>query len=538
MAGSDTGTTAARAFRLTSQAAPFYRGAIVPDEIAVTGFAPPAPVAHTAPPMVSRVTLTTSSAPLLHYLACELLERNDMLRQWSRRTDIRHRMLEWSPDVASAYEQWIYPVIASLPKAIPPEGADPEAFAEQTQQLTTALRTGTGYRNLVGHLCRIPWYGFGVLELAGTNGIGNPALGEALVPQAVRIPHEAVKFDADGNARILTDDHLVGGEPITGEANRWRFIQATWGSPEGINPYGNGIAERVYWLWHFLTFGRKHWLTALEKFGMPTLLAFITAGDWEQQRERWLEIMQDYVSQAGIAVPKDTVDELRLLNEGQRGFPAHEKLDEVMRQGIAKAILGQTLTTEQGDVGSLALGKVHADMLTDRQWMLVGWVQDVLSETLIRYLSEYLFGGYLGHRLEIALDDPTDADLALKRIQAAKDAGLRVMRAEIHAATGFTEPPPDAAEDAVIDFGAQKLAEQEAQFARAEASGFGGPPGRPKPSGPAEEFAEPGSSRLRTEKRRAGEVDALGAAGAFAAAEQVMRGLAERVASRARKRSE
>lgn len=488
--------------------------------------------------MVSRVTLTSSGQPLLYYLAGEILERNDMLRQWSRRTDIRHRMLEWSPDVASAYEQWVYPVIASKPKAISPEGADPEAMAEQTQMLTTALRTGTGYRAIVAHLTRVPWYGFGVLELAGTNGIGNPAMGEALVPQAVRIPHEAIKFDRDMNARIITDEHLSEGEPINTEEHRWRFIQATWGSPEGINPYGCGLAERVYWLWHFLTFGRKHWLTALEKFGMPTLLAMITAGDWETQRERWLEIMKDYVSQAGIAVPKDTVDSIELLERSggsSGGFPAHEKLDEVMRQGIAKAILGQTLTTEQGDVGSLALGKVHADMLTDRQWMLVGWVQDVLSETLVRYLSEYLFGSYLGHRLEIELDDPEDAALAMQRIEAAKSAGLRVLKAEVHAATGFTEPPPDAPEEAVIDFAAQKEAEQEAQFARAEASGFGAKPGG-KPDGPPEKFSETGIIGARAEKRRLHEVDALGAAGAIAAASEVMRGLADRVADRARKR--
>ena len=399
-------------------------------------------------PLVSQIRASTQQ-PLLAWLTTDLIWRNDLLKVWSQRQDIRHRMLEWNPDIGGAYDQLIYPVIASAPRVQPAHGDERPEAEDQAGLITTDLRTGSGYRSTVAHLCRGPWYGNVVLELMGRFGLGDPSQGEPVVPKALRVPYEHVRYDAvDGVARILTDADLVRGVRVDAPADRWRYIVAAWGSPEGINPYGLGLAERVYWSWHFLTFGRKYWMTALERFGMPTLDVALTAAEWATHRDTWLQIIKDYQATGGIVRPAEA-GTVALLNEQSRSFPGYEKLDETFRAAIQRAILGQTLTSEQGPRGSQALGRVHQDVLTDRQWMLVMWVQDTLTETLVRWLSEYRFGADHGFRLTIEFEDQADAAQQEVRLRAAREGGIPLLKREVYEILGAEQPAADAAPEDV-----------------------------------------------------------------------------------------
>lgn len=472
-------------------------------------------------PLVSRIT--TQQQPALVWMTQDLLWHNDLLKVWSQRGDIRHRMLEWNPDIGGAYEQWTYPVIASQPKVYPAHGDERPEAEEQAEQLTTDLRTGCGYRSIVSHLCKVPWYGYGVLELTGRFGLGDESRGEPLVPKAVRVPYEHVRFDAhDGVARILTDDDLAQGVRIDDPKDRDRYIVATWGSPEGINPYGLGIAERVYWSWHFLTFGRKFWLTALERFGMPTLDVALTAAEWATHRDVWLQIIKDYQATGGLVRPAEA-GEVKLLNEQSRSFPGFEKLDETFRAGLRVAILGQTLTSEPGQVGSYALGKVHESVLTDRQWMLVMWVQDVLTETLVRSLSERRFGRDHGFRLEIEFADPVDAAQQEVRLRAAREGNVPMLKREVYEILGATQPAQDTPPE--------DLHEWPAPVAEAGFGGLGGGRGFPD----LQRFAErKGLIGGAAESRRQQERDDLGAAAIQAAADALLAHLPARLEDRAR----
>ena len=483
------------------------------------------------PEIIAQIIATKSPEQALYtYFTGTHIERRDVLNTWSRRTDIRLRMRHWSPEIASAYESWIYPVLASRPRIVAPDGD--ESLKAKAEEIQRDLRTGTGYRDVLKATLEIPWHGCGVTELTGKNGLGNPAMGEPLIRGGAMVPFGNVKFDARGVARILTDADAVEGVDTSLPEHRWRFITGMWGKPAGFDPYGHGLAERVYWLWHFKTFARKHWAQGIEKYGVPTLIAMLLAGDWETHRDTWIEIMKDYQAFSGLAIPKESVESVQLLNAETRTFEGHKLFDEALAADIAKAILGQTLTTDSGKVGSLALGKVHKDVLTDRQWALVAWAQDLLTDTLVRYLSEYRYGADLGLRLEIELDDAADVDAGLKRLQAARESGMDIMKSEGYASIGYSVPPEDTPEEDLIPFGAQKaeadareqeMAEKELDL-KAQAK-------------PAEKegFAEP-TSRQRSEARRLAEFDALGAAGVAAAARDLTDLLADRLPSRARKR--
>lgn len=478
-----------------------------------------------AAPIASRVT--TQQQPMLTWMTQDLIWHNDLLRQWSNRGDIRHRMLEWNPDIGGAYDQWVYPVIGSEPRIHPAPGDDRARAEGDAETMTNLLRTGSGYRSTVSHLCRVPWYGYGVLELLGKFGLGDQD-SEPVIPKAVRIPHQNVRFDAvDGTARILTDGHLTEGVRLDDPRDRWRYIVASWGSPEGINPYGLGLAERVYWSWHFLTFGRKYWLTALERFGMPTLDVALTAAEWATHRDVWLQIIKDYQATGGLVRPAEAGD-VRLLNEGARSFPGYEKLDETFRAAIQRAILGQSLTSEPGQSGSgsYALGKIHEGVLTDRQWMLVMWVQDVLTETLVRYLSEYLFGRDYGFRLVIEFNDPQDMAQQAAVLQAAREGGIPLLKSEVYETLGKTQPPEDAKPEDIHEWPVAAPAGASPFGALGGGLGF--------PDVPAKFAERKGIVGGAAESRRQQEREDLGAAAVQAAAAAIMQHLPGRLEDRAR----
>jgi hypothetical protein len=240
---------------------------------------------------------------------------------------------------------------------------------------------------------------------------------------------------------------------------RWRFIVAQWGSTKGGNWFGTGIAQRVYWLYWFLSQNLKDWNKALEKYAMPTLIASVRGKDWETLRKRLLTMFKDYVSDSGLVVPEDqaTVDTIDTTGR----FPAYENMDETMRKAIRIAIIGSSLTQDQGSVGSQALGKVHAEQLTDRQQALVSWVQDVLSESLITYLSEAEFGQSFGHRLEISFEETEDQELAIKQAESAMALGLTLDKDELYRKVNFTPTDPMADPTTIVDFGAKQAEEQQ-----------------------------------------------------------------------------
>lgn len=387
--------------------------------------------------------------PLLHYLVRELVANNPILDRWSRRRDTGHRMRHWSPDIGGIYEELIGPVRAARVIIDPPLDRDTRAEREAGRQLEIDCRRGDGIVDVLGHLAEGPWDGRILLELTGEFGLGNPDAGEIPIPGVWRVPDEAITYDRDGGVGILQDDGSTLW--IDGEADRWRYLYASWGYPVAGDPRGLALKERVYWSWHLLTFGKKFWLTALERFGMPTLFVKVMDSEWESQRDAWLEIINDFVSQAGVVYPGATGDQVEMKNEGPRSFPAYKEFTEEFRKAIRFALLGESLTEGQAKQAPATAARVHAGNVTDKQWQLVAWCEQVLNRTLIPSLSESRFGAYRGHRLRLDLGDPRDIAQRLQQHDRAVQAGLTVYKSELYDTVGYRQPTEEAHAEDVVD---------------------------------------------------------------------------------------
>lgn len=486
-------------------------------------------------PIFSRVNVLADAGPaedLIHVLADEVIWGSDILLRQSRRRDIYDRM-RWRNDaIASAYEALIEPIKGAPLKVVPAHDDHTPQGQEQAQRLTDIVKGARGMRQIVDGLLEIPWRGYGAVELTGSKGLGEPMFGEPRLPGAVEVPPESIIFDVLGNPRMrLRGEDDTRGIDMCDPELRWRFIVAQWGSTKGGNWFGTGIAQRVYWMYWFYTQNLKDWNKALEKFAMPVLMASVTGKDWDTLRKRMITLFKDYVADSGLVVPADQAEVEQLGSTAS--FPGYEKMDETMRKAIRIAILGQSLTQDQGSVGSQALGTVHAEQLTDRQQSIVRWMQDVLSDTLVRYLSEAEFGGYFGHRVEVAFEEIEDQNLVLEQVRLASELGLTVNRDELFKKVDFESPDPESTEVELIDL--------------TKPTGLPPIPGQqfmPQPfeMPMAEGFAESGGLvDAKRENARLSDLDGLSVGGAVQAARETIDALTgslqQRLADEAKKKT-
>ncbi len=134
------------------------------------------------------------------------------------------------------------------------------------------------------------------------------------------------------------------------------------------------------------------WRLHLERFASPTVLGRFRAGASDADRAAMLASLQGLSKSTAIVYPEEfQIDTLGGATAPSSGFM--EAIEFHDRQ-IARAILGQTLTTDEGRrVGSLAMGRVHLQVLVMQLRSLRRELADaVMEEGIFRPLLELNFG--------------------------------------------------------------------------------------------------------------------------------------------------
>ena len=171
-----------------------------------------------------------------------------------------------------------------------------------------------------------------------------------------------------------------------------KFIIYTY-MPSYELPHGQSDLRAAYKHWWSQEVILKFYNMYLEKFGMPTAKGSYRRGMPKQQQDQLLRVLDKIQQETAIVVPEDVAIELL---EAQRGGDAgYLDAIEFHNKQIAKAILGQTLTSDEGSrVGSLAMAKVHLDILGFYLDKLKRDLEEtVMREQVIRPLVDFNFSG-------------------------------------------------------------------------------------------------------------------------------------------------
>jgi hypothetical protein len=243
------------------------------------------------------------------------------------------------------------------------------------------------------HLLDAVWKGFsGVEPLWDVDANLNRIVVTELRPR----PQDRLMFKLpDGEATAKTIHHLgyelrvrthtapFDGIPVPAR----KFLIHSRGSKIG-NPMGRPILGAVlWWLSNFKREVIKFWLIHLDKFSSPTPKGTYPMGN-TQLKQQVLDAM-DSIGQSGFAVVPDGVN-LDLLDTTSRTGDPFEKFIEWANREASKAILGETLSTQEGVSGgsraateahmessSVHLAKRDADLITPVFNELACWITEL-----------------------------------------------------------------------------------------------------------------------------------------------------------------
>ena len=183
-----------------------------------------------------------------------------------------------------------------------------------------------------------------------------------------------------------------GGVPLRDGLPADKFIIYSY-MPRYESPYGQSDLRAAYRHWWSKDIILRFYNRYLEKYGSPTAKGSYKRGTPRSQQDELLRVLDKIQQETAIVIPEDVKIELL---EAQRGGEAgFINALEFHDKQIAKAILGQTLTTDEGQrVGSLALAKVHLQILRYQLEKLKRDLEEVvICEQLIRRLVDLNYAG-------------------------------------------------------------------------------------------------------------------------------------------------
>lgn len=172
-------------------------------------------------------------------------------------------------------------------------------------------------------------------------------------------PQEWFKWNSDAKPVFVSSDHPQG------ELFPDRKMIVTQYNPTYMNPYGQAVLARCFWS---VTFKKEIMTFAIqyaEKFGGTFIVGKydpLTAND--EVKDNMKNDLFDLIADGVGIVPQGTDV---LLQEAAKtsSMDLFNRLIVFFNAEISKAILSQTLTTEQGDTGSYAMSQTHLEVRRD-----------------------------------------------------------------------------------------------------------------------------------------------------------------------------
>lgn len=313
--------------------------------------------------------------------------------------------------VKSTMGQRISAVVSRDWDVLPGDDEDPRAV-EAADRLKLVLEAASIDR-VQEKMRWATFYGYAVAELIWLPGPDS-------IDFTFKVRHaRRFRFTPAGELRLLTTA-APRGEPLPDR----KFWVVRAGATDDDEFYGRGLAEWLYWPVLFKRNGLRFWNKFLDKFAVPPAIGKYRLGSPREEIQRLLAALQALANDTGIVIPDGAA--IELLNAANAG-PDFEKMPRLMDEAIAKIVLSQTMTTDDG-AGGRATGQIHAgvklevikaDADTDsdsfnegpaRWWTDLNYGPDVASPRFVRIVEE-----------EADLKQQAETDEALDRLGWARN---------------------------------------------------------------------------------------------------------------------
>lgn len=315
-------------------------------------------------------------------------------------------------------------MVASLPWEVKPfdESGQSKAVAEKVKRNFEQL---DNFQQDLYELNDAIFMGFSASEIIWENGY------EASIRKLLNRPQRRIQFDVvTAEPKIRTKEQPFFGEPIQPKKMIIHRASSTW-----ENPFGDALAQNVFYLWLFKRMVLKFWASHLESGVAPVPIVKHKPSSNPKLKAEALEIAKGIRVAAYGRIP----DNMNLIFAEAKNMAAtgatYKDFEEFVNDEMTKAILGQVLTTEgggRGGSGSRSLGDVHMDVLQARIIFYANALACTLNSSAVRWLTDFNYLKVKGYpRFQFVTKKAVDRKTEAEIVKILHDAGKEVKNSYI-----------------------------------------------------------------------------------------------------------
>lgn len=306
---------------------------------------------------------------------------------------------------------------------------------EIAQAVRETIAGHDGLPDLIEDLMDALGKGFSVIEHVWKTGPKRWEPGEFIFRE-----QRFFKFDRETGSKIMLIDEadVANGIPL----EPGKFITHMPKLKSGIALRG-GLARLVAFGWMCKAYTMKDWIAFIETYGLPMRLG-------RYGREATpddVNILARAVANIGTDAAAVLPDHMRIDFEATAdgtGSAIFEKLARWVDEQTSKAVLGQTMTSDNGS--SNAQAQVHDEVRHDILRSDARKIAQPLNRDLVKPFVDLNFGPQENYpQLVFPVDEPEDIDLLVKSVERLSNVGVTFKQTELRAKLKLSDPDDDDA---------------------------------------------------------------------------------------------
>lgn len=257
----------------------------------------------------------------------------------------------------------------------------------------------------------------------------------------VRLAHRLptwFRYDWETGYRLVRRDEAE----VWAELEPAKFVVHEHAAKSGI-PIRGGLARAVAWSWMFKTFGVKDWLRFAEAYGHPIRIGKYDKGATEPEKDVLLRAVRNIAGDFSAIIPEG----MEIVFEQSEGTGARSDLYRDLLwyfdSAVSKAVLGQTLTTQESSEGggAYALGQIHDEVRQDIERSDARQVAATLTRDLARPIVLLNQGERAAYpRIRIGREEQHDPAVIAELVSKLTTSGVKLKATQVRELTGFDEP--------------------------------------------------------------------------------------------------
>lgn len=254
-----------------------------------------------------------------------------------------------------------------------------------------------------------------------------------------RDPRHFVFDLEDGRTlRLLDEADMVRGIPLA----PYKFIAHVPRLKSGL-PIRGGLARLVAVAHMCKSYALTDWLAFCEVFGMPLRLGRYGPGASEDDIRKLVTAVANIGTDAAGVIPESMRVEFVEAGKAAGGQELFQRLAEWLDKQVSKAVLGQTMTTDDG--ASLSQAQVHNDVRLDILRADVRQLANTLNRDLVIPFIQLNHGPRERYpRLLLPVPEPEDLATLADVLAKLVPLGLKVEGSVVRDKLGLPDPEDDA----------------------------------------------------------------------------------------------